>query len=168
MSEQLLFSIKNTADKLIRILSSFEQEQINVSPFKGSWTAAQVADHLLKSDTGVVEVLYGKVKETQRQPDEKVSELRDLFLNFTIKMESPVEILPSDQPQQKEKVLQALETRMETLYEAAAILNLAESCVSFAFPGSGFLTRLEWLSFFVFHTQRHTYQIENIFQTIKK
>lgn len=167
MTKEILIDIKSTADKLIQILSHFEQEQINTVPFEGSWTAAQVADHLLKSDTGILKVLYGKTEQTKRQPDEKVEEIKNLFLDFTIKMESPEEILPSDIPQQKATILNALAIKMTALYEAAATLNLSETCLDFEFLGSGFLTRLEWLSFFVCHTQRHTHQLENILQKVK-
>ena len=58
MNKQELIAIyKSTMNKLGTALSSVKDEQFNEIPFEGSWTAAQVADHILKSQAGFDKIL---------------------------------------------------------------------------------------------------------------
>ena len=66
MSKEILSELDATLKKLYDVLSSFNQETINTVPFEGSWTAAQVGEHLRKSYDGVVQLLKGKNIPTVR------------------------------------------------------------------------------------------------------
>ena len=46
MTKETLRDFENTNVELLQLFSSFNQEQINVVPFEGSWTAGQLAEHL--------------------------------------------------------------------------------------------------------------------------
>ncbi|HYF01933.1 MAG TPA: DinB family protein [Patescibacteria group bacterium] len=163
--QEVLAEIVKTQDRLIQAISAFKNEQVNLVPFEGSWTAAQVADHLLKS-SGLVEILRGNVEETHRSPDEKIATLKAIFLDFTRTMESPEFIIPTDKPLEKEFLLQSFKTRFSTIINAAETLDLSPTCLDFELPGIGKFTRLEWLYFFAYHFQRHTHQLENIFRKL--
>ncbi len=89
MSKDILIEMTNTAGKLLQTISVFSEEKFNTVPFEDSWTAAQVSDHILKSVSGVLEMLYTNTKQTKRQPDEKAGAIRSMFLDFTTKMKSP-------------------------------------------------------------------------------
>ncbi len=65
MVEEILNQLQKTTDELIHGLSSLSQEQLNAVPFEGSWTAAQLGEHLHKS-YNVAELLYGPVKHAKR------------------------------------------------------------------------------------------------------
>src|SRR5690606_23068765 len=129
-------------------------DQVNVVPFEGSWTAGQVAEHVLKS-SGVAEILYGNVEPADRAPDQHVAPLREQFLNFGIKMQSPEFILPSDGDHDKAQLAADLENVWKKTAAAAATLDLSMMCLDFALPTIGTMTRYEWISFLVVHTQRH-------------
>ncbi len=45
--------IDETFAELQRLISSFDQEQINIVPFEGSWTAGQLAQHVIISGSVV-------------------------------------------------------------------------------------------------------------------
>lgn len=162
MTTSLINQTDNTAKELLQALASFDEEQINKIPFEGSWTAGQVAEHILKSASGAVAMLNGDTKPAGRPAEEKVGALRDLFLNFETKMSSPDFVLPADPEHNKEELISALQRTMQDASLAAATKDLSGICVGFEFPGFGELTRLEWLSFMLFHTQRHTRQLKNI------
>lgn len=150
-----------TAKDLLDTVSSFSEVAFNEIPFEGSWSAAQVADHVRKSLKGTVNALYGDVKPTERKADEHVEKLKSIFLNFDIKMQSPEFILPSEQPLQKDMVFQNLKELTDKISKATNTLDL--SFVStIPFPNSGELTRYEWISFAIFHTHRHIRQMKNI------
>lgn len=156
----LVNELEATKAMLIKEISTIEEHKFNTIPFKDSWTAAQVSEHLLKAiGTGV---LYGDTKPTEREPGEKIQQTADLFLNMDIKMTSPDFILPSEDAHCKAKIVSDIETVFEKLLQAVRTLDLSATCVSFEIPGFGEFTRLEFVYFFMFHTQRHINQIKNI------
>jgi hypothetical protein len=160
-TQKLSGQIEETGAAIIAELDRFSEEQLNTVPFEGSWTGGQVAEHLLKS-AGVADVVFGRTAPTSRPPDENIAALR-IFLDFSIKMKSPDFILPSDGHHPKKPLIDGLQGRWQRMGEAADKLDLRETCLDFEMPNVGHLTRLEWLSFQVFHTKRHLHQLRNIF-----
>lgn len=161
MDNSVKTEIKNTFGELISLLSSLDEKQLNTMPFEGSWTAAQLGEHLSKS-YDVAAVLKGKTETTERAPDEKVQEFKDLFLNFDIKMKSPDFIIPSENHISKDQLISDLEERSELITDVAENEDLTLTCLDFKFPNSGLLTRYEWVNFINVHTIRHIHQLKNI------
>nr|WP_067062237.1 DinB family protein [Mucilaginibacter sp. L294] len=165
MKNEILNRFDKTTDELIELLTPLTQEQLNKIPFENNWTAGQVGDHLTKSyDAGAV--LNGNVKAADREPDEKSAEVSKLFLDFTIKMESPKEILPTDDIIDKGNLLTSLKTRIASLREVIIDKDLTKLCLDFSIPGFGEFTRMEWIGFFIVHTQRHIHQLKNIISKV--
>jgi len=169
MKTTLVTEISQTMDELIQVFSSFHQQQIDTIPFEKSWTAGQVAEHIIKSISNLPE-FFDKdiVPTTGRSFDANVGTIRNIFLDFTTKMQSPPFILPQASHHHKEAILQSFDTLKMQMINAASTLNLTMTCKSFELPGIGFLTRLEWLNFFIVHTQRHTNQLKNIYAVLNK
>jgi hypothetical protein len=147
---------------LLVVVSSLRAEEINTVPFAGSWTAGQVGEHILLSAAGVLETINGPVEPTERDPAEKAGLIKQMFLDFTSKMKSPDFVLPSDAPKNKETLLQSLEKTMSGIQTVAEREDLSATCMCFEFPGFGMLTRLEWITFALAHTQRHVHQLNVI------
>jgi hypothetical protein len=162
MKHALSYDIAHTAENLIALLSDFTDDTLNKTPFEGSWTAGQVGDHIGRSLTGILHVIEGNVRNSERPINEKCIALRDLFLNFSIPMQSPPEILPTDEPLKKNTLLLSLETTLRELRTIAENRDLAVTCLDFELPMFGPLTRYEWLSFMIYHTQRHIQQLKKI------
>ncbi|MDB4926526.1 DinB family protein [Mucilaginibacter sp.] len=156
----VLTELQDTKAELELAISSISDDQFNTIPFKDSWTPGQVSDHILKA-VGVG-VLYGNTKPTARNRDEKVAETAKLFLNMDIKMKSPDFILPSNAPQNKQEILSKIDDTFSRLIEAAKTLDLSLTCLAFEVPGFGEFTRSEFIWFYIFHAQRHIYQLKNI------
>jgi hypothetical protein len=95
-----------------------------------------------------------------------IAPLRDAFLNFNIKMQSPDFILPSDDPKDKQTLLQMTKDTWKGLARAAQTGDLTATCLDFEMPTIGLITRSEWLSFIVVHTQRHIWQLKKISKAI--
>lgn len=161
MDNSIHTEIENTFTEMISLLSSLDEKQLNKTPFEDSWTAGQLADHLRKSyDAGTV--LKGKTEVTERAPDEKEQEFKDLFLNFDIKMKSPDFITPTNEHISKDKMINDLKDRTSLIVDVAKNEDLTLTCLDFKFPNSGHLTRYEWISFMNVHTIRHIHQLKNI------
>lgn len=149
--------------ELLLMIASFDQEQINLIPFENSWTAAQVADHLRKSDASILATIQVEGTPAGRAPDEKNAELKSIFLNFDVKFKSPAIVVPDNKVFKKEELIAGLKETRSALSAAAGTLNLNEVCVHEIL---GNTTRLELLSFVIYHTQRHIHQLKGIHEKI--
>ncbi|MEO6612877.1 MAG: DinB family protein [Chitinophagaceae bacterium] len=167
MKIELVKNTRDTFSEFDNILFAFSEKQLNTVPFKDSWTAGQVAEHMINALAGLPRLMGGPAEISGRNPGEKIKAIEDLFLDFNIKMQSPDFILPSAGPHQKESLLHSVEGSKKAMLEALEI-DLSLCCNGAELPGFGKLTRLEWVHFFLAHTQRHTQQLKNIFQTFKK
>ncbi len=148
-------------DELLALIANFTPDELNEVPFPGSWTAGQVGDHLYRS-YAVIRTLTGNVVPTTRPIDEKISMIRDIFLDFNIKMESPVGILPSTGFIDKDLLLHGIKERTSRFKELIYNEDLSLICTDYAIPEYGPFTRLEWLYFTIFHTKRHLNQLQEI------
>ena len=160
---ELFFALDEATSELIQLLSSFSETEINTIPFRGSWTAAQVAEHITKSNLGIIRSLNAQGQLIQRAPDERVNDLKKQFLNFSEKLQSPKFILPTKDIYQKDKVIDDLKLSIEQLRERSESANLTEAINH---PIFGDITRLELLHFVLYHTQRHIHQLKNIYRVI--
>lgn len=167
MKKDILNSIDETTNELLESISLFNQEQFNKVPFEGSWTAAQVAEHIYKSESGIPKIWRGNSVETQRPVDEKAGILHSIFLDFETKLKSPEFILPSTEIQQIESLYNSLKSNRAEIRNLAESINLNLTFTDFSFPQLGELTGVEWVTFFTCHSKRHTRQINNIFELIK-
>src|SRR4051812_1885857 len=111
IQKELSEAFCKTTAELVHLLTPLSEEQLNKVPFEGSWTAGQLGHHLLRS-YGIAEVLNGRTAPTSRPIDEKIKPVREVFLNFDIKMKTPDFIIPSDGWIEREKLLRGLEDRI--------------------------------------------------------
>ncbi len=167
MAQELISAFETAADKFYQSFLVFSKEEINSIPFEGSWTAAQVVDHILKSQAGLPKLLTGKTTQADRDPEEKKDSLKKLFLDFTSKLNAPEFIIPTTTPQDKELLLNAIKERKLAIIEAMKANDLTRICIEFELPVFGQLTGREWMWFATYHLLRHTHQLENIYSRIK-
>ncbi len=157
--------LNQTLEELIAVVSSIPDNEINIVPFEGSWTAGQVLEHLCRSvSTGI---LKGNVQAVSRPADEKIAFVQSVFLDFTKKFSAPEFIVPVNTAYNKHEQLSLLTAKFNKLTAALDMYNLAEECTDFAIPGFGNFTRLEWIAFHMLHTRRHTEQLRNIAAVLK-
>jgi hypothetical protein len=166
MEQELKKEIDLALTELIQILSSFNEEKINLVPFEGSWTAGQLAQHMIMSNSGFAELMNGPGKETERKPDDLIEDIRSSFLNFSIKFESPDFVRPAKKDYNKHELLRSLNNIKGQLNQAIDTSDLTKTCIAFEVPVLGYLTRLEAAHFVLYHTQRHIHQLKNIFRKL--
>ncbi|MGK6352981.1 DinB family protein [Parapedobacter sp. DT-150] len=159
-------ALESAFGELLATLSALGERELNAVPFSGSWTAGQVGDHLRQS-YGVMECLTGRVESTRRDPGVYIAPLSEQFLNFEVKMKSPDFILPSEEPIEKDRLINGLSKRTSSIIDfAASDADMTLTCLDFELPGLGTLTRKEWLNFVLVHTLRHNHQLANIIQQL--
>ncbi|MBL0741203.1 DinB family protein [Chryseolinea lacunae] len=166
MKRELLILLDTTTHDLLHVLASFTPQQFNTVPFEGSWTPGQVAEHVYKSEAGIPKLWSGRVIPTLRKPDEKADTLKSIFLDYTIKMESPEFILPSNTPKDKDTLINQLRTNRFAIRHLAETIDLTLTFPDFPFPTFGELTGIEWATFVVCHAKRHTRQLQNLHRVL--
>lgn len=162
MAKEIINQLESALNDTLNLVDSLSENELNKIPFEGSWTAAQVARHLYKSEVGIDKMFYTLSKPVERAPDQKAAWLKELFLNFETKMKSPDFIQPEEQHYDKEILTNSLKAEKEKVLEAVNISNLNEEAMlgdDHPLKGS---TKLEILHFLTYHTMRHNHQIREI------
>ena len=157
--QRLFAPLDNQIWELLQIISPLGKQQIDVVPFPGSWTAAQTTRHIIKSNASIARALSLPGEHTAREPDQRVQELKELFLDFTTKFQSAPFIAPTKDHYEKERLIADLIRSTETLKDASRQTDLGEAIHH---PAFGEITKLELIYFVRFHTQRHVRQVKNI------
>ena len=159
-TKELFVGLDEVSSELLELVDTVNIESFNAVPFANSWTPAQVFVHLIKSNLTIAKALRLEGKIIEREPGERVNELKELFLDFTIKFQSPEFILPPEGWYDKEEIVRDFIQSAEQLKEESKQVDLAEAISHEAF---GEITKMELLYFVIFHTQRHIHQLQNIF-----
>lgn len=162
--EEFFVSFEDTGSEFLQMTSSFTEDEINAIPYEDGWTAAQVAEHVTRSNEFIQKGLSEDGKITGRDPDERAGELKKMFLNFDVKMASPDMILPTRFFYEKEAVVDNLKKSIMKLRQLSKTVNLTEAIDD---PIFGNITKLELLYFVMYHTQRHAHQLKNIFKIVE-
>ena len=157
--KELFAAVDDATAALMELLLPLSEEQINSIPFKDSWTAAQLAVHVTKSNNAIVQAMDMQGKMPGRNATDRVAELKSVFLDFNNKLKSPEFIVPKPGEYEKEKLLATFKKSNDQLRQKRDRVNLAEAI---NFPAFGEITRIELFHFVLYHTQRHIHQLKNM------
>jgi len=155
--DQVVFEVKQMS-------LSLDEEKINAIPYKDSWTAAQLLNHVTKSTRRMSQAMLEAAAPAERDPGEKIPFLKEVFLNFSKKLSSPDFIIPEQGPYKKENVISEFEQSFHSLRENAKNAEMDEIVKGLPF---GTVTKLEILHFVLYHTQRHANQMKRITDALK-
>jgi hypothetical protein len=162
-AKELFASLDKTWKELLHLVSSTNESLINKVPFKDSWTVAQLAAHVTKSNRGMAKALQIPGKPAERDPAEGVGKMKKIFLDFSAKYQSPEFIIPEVLDYDKKSVVNDLENSIQQLKEERMKVNLSEMINVQVF---GDVTKLELFHFVLYHTQRHIHQLKNILKEL--
>jgi hypothetical protein len=164
MVTQTISAISEAVSQLTNLMASVANDKVNTVPYDGSWTAPQLLRHVTKSISGMAQTMLMEGKPTDRDPGERIDELKTLFLDFSKKMNSPEFILPEDGPYEKQTAIDGLNTAFRQLEENAQKTTFNQVIEGLPF---GPITKLELIHFTLFHTQRHLEQMRRICEALK-
>ena len=158
-TQEVIMELQNTVTELLQVLEAFTQEQLNNIAFEGSWTAAQVAQHILLSNSSIIQYLPVNGKTVEREPGKGIEVLRNTFLDFSTKLKSPDFIIPREGLYKKEEIISNVKTSFAQLNQISNTVDLSGAIVH---PALGEITKFEMLHFVIYHTQRHINQLKKI------
>lgn len=164
-TKQLFLSLDETWADLLHLIKSTDETSVNLVPFEGSWTAAQLVRHVTKSNKAIAQGLQMDGTPAHRNPEEGVPKIKDMFLDFEAKYQSPELIVPENIHFERERIISALQKSIEQLEQNRNNVELTEMITLLIF---GEVTKLELLYFVLYHTQRHNHQLRKILKALKK
>lgn len=150
--------------ELISLMSAVDENKINSIPYEGSWTAPQLLSHVTKSINAMADALLTEAKPAERDPGERIEGLKEIFLNFSNKLNSPDFILPEEGIYERQPAIDQLQESFNRLNENANSSDLTELVEGLPF---GPVTKLEIIHFALYHTQRHLHQMKKICEALK-
>ena len=159
---ELNTSLKNFQE----LFSDLNENLTNIVPFEGSWTAGQLARHVIKVNSGFLKQLTGPVKDTNRKYDELAEGIRISLSVHKIRMKSPEYVQPELIDYTKKELLDSIKEINDALIQSVKSVDMTKTCLLFEVPFLGYLTRLEAVYFVTYHTQRHINQMKNIIESL--
>jgi hypothetical protein len=148
-------------------ISKFEDADINRVPFAGSWTAGEVAGHLLRSLKTSYTLLARNTQEADRPANKNVERITKFFGDYTSTLKNPEFTEPEKKQYKKAEILDDFQKIEKQLVEVTETMELNRICTGYELPTFGPFTRLEWITFFLTHIQRHTNQVQKISRVLK-
>jgi uncharacterized damage-inducible protein DinB len=155
----LINNIEHVTDKLVQLLQSVDERHLNQKPGPDKWSIAQIADHITLSNNSIAKALALKGKPVDRNPGERVEELKSIFLDFQKKFQAPEFIVPTKEIYDAEVLLKELEASIKRIRERMYEDDLDELINH---PAFGDISKFEILHFVLYHTQRHLRQINQL------
>jgi hypothetical protein len=148
-------------DELLSLLEPLDDERMNRVPVAGSWSAAQLGEHLLKSYQSI-DWSRIRVTPSERPSDQKCAQIDAVFLDFTKKYEPPEFVVPSTERISGRKLVDGLRKTTDAIAAYVSGHDLAFTCPEFGVIGFGDMTAQEWIRFLTAHSKRHVRQLRNI------
>ncbi|MAO65851.1 MAG: hypothetical protein CL666_12730 [Balneola sp.] len=159
---ELLQQFEENTGQLADLIGSFSEGDFFIKPSEEEWSAAEVLEHLYRSEFGVARLFLGESTRIERRPDTLVQKMEDSLLNFSKKTKAPEVIQPTKNQQNKNELLTSFKSNREKIAQAYSENEPTELCLMYKHPVYGSLTRFEWLSFCILHTKRHIHQLKEI------
>ena len=162
--DELFSAIDETVSEMVGLMSSLGENQINSLPYKDSWTAGQLLRHVTKSTNEMAKAMETESKSAERNPGEKIPELKKAFLDFSSKMKSPDFIIPEEVSYKKQASIEEINKSFNQLKKNTNKASLNDIVKGLPL---GEITKLEILHFVLYHTQRHLHQMKKIYDALK-
>ncbi|HKP31500.1 MAG TPA: DinB family protein [Chitinophagaceae bacterium] len=158
--DEIIAEIDQSTALLVTHLAKFNDTQFNQRPADDSWSAAEVTEHLLLIETRINNAL-GRGVPTDRAPDKKIELMREALRDPARKFPAPEFVVPSTAYKVCRKMAELMIMQRGILKEILQTTNLTQT-TEFKHPVLGRLTRLEWIYFNIYHTERHCRQLARI------
>jgi len=163
-TNETLSATADVISELTDLMLSVEEAKVNTIPYDGSWTAPQLLRHVTKSINGMTKAMHMDAKPAERNPGERIEELKKIFLNFSKKLTQPDFIVPEELIYEKQSSIEELNKSFNRFKESAVNANLDDLVVGLPL---GPITKLEIIHFVLYHTQRHLHQMKKICEALK-
>ncbi|HSR66816.1 MAG TPA: DinB family protein [Acidobacteriota bacterium] len=166
--QQVMTLLQETRQDFLKALQQVAEEDWNRCPREGSWTPAQLAQHVVLAETAVLE---GLLRSLQREADPQWQETlgkEELIIRLLParrrKAEAPPHVRPREEGLQRQEAVRLFEeVRARTLALAQETERpFKQHTRVHPLPAIGKLNGHQWLLFNAQHLRRHILQLEEM------
>ncbi|MCD6063801.1 MAG: hypothetical protein K0R82_1712 [Flavipsychrobacter sp.] len=157
--EKVTQDIDASTAEVLDAINGLSDKQLNDRPGENSWSAGETMVHLLMLEHLINKILQGNTQPTERDPAEQIPLIQKILSNQEQKLNSPESIRPKQERKTVEELVTEFTQARETLRNIVNATDINASCTDFKHRSFGEMTRLEWVYFNIYHTERHLEQI---------
>jgi hypothetical protein len=162
--ETMLADLEQTTTMLLETIVLFKPQNFNRKHSETEWSAAQVAEHVLKVGNAALKAINGETIPTNRPPEQKIAILNKGLEDEATKLTAPERVRPSADIHEAHNIILQIKQQKEALEQAIHSVDMTDACMSFKHSLLGTLTRVEWLYFHIHHIQRHIKQLDRLME----
>lgn len=162
MHQTLATELSLNTDRLISALRRFDLKTFNEKPGPQSWSAGEIAEHLLLFDLRTANVLAGKQGSASRDDDSVVSAITTRLQDRSNRIDAPEALLPSPAAKEQEALLEQLRHQRDRLVRLIDTMDVNAVLPETPHRLFGPLTAAEWIRLTILHTERHLVQLGNL------
>jgi hypothetical protein len=163
-TNEILLETADAVSEITGLLSAVDEQKINTIPYEGSWTPPQLLRHVTKSINAMTKAIQMDAKPAERDPGERIEQLKTIFLDFSKKLTQPEFLVPEERVYQKKSSIEELNSSFKQFKESAEKANVNDLIEGLPL---GPITKLEIIHFVLYHTQRHLHQMKKICEALK-
>lgn len=167
--EEIYASLEAARNKVVETVSSLSDEQANFRPSTEKWSAAEIVEHLAKTEANLVRVvgkLLGKAEAENAlsdgtlNPPVSFAAMAEKARNE--RFQAPAFIAPEGSANIAESLKQLSQSRVALVEMRPRIEAVDCSNVEYPHPFFGKMNLYQWLGFIGVHELRHLAQIKNL------
>ncbi len=162
ISEQIVPAINESTTRLLRAINRFSSRSFNETLPDGHWSPGQIAEHLLLTDIFISRILQRDLEFAGRKTDEKVMLIKDVFEDGKQILDAPEFTIPSDMLKDPVTMQEKISRERHFIIQYLNTIEEDSICSGYSHPDFGKLTVTEWSWYLVYHTMRHTLQLEKM------
>jgi uncharacterized damage-inducible protein DinB len=176
---EIFDEIDNTRARLTETVSGLSEAELNFRPAETAWSAAQLVEHLAKTEASLVPLVFRLLKnaEADGKPsdgtfDPPLSLVAEHAMVKDVKLQAPQMIRPVEDSESRVPLAESLAKLAETRETIRSLRPRVEAVDSgktaFPHPFIGKMNLCQWLAFIGLHEARHLAQIEKIIEQARQ
>jgi uncharacterized damage-inducible protein DinB len=155
IKENLTKAFKNFKEAISK------HHDLNSKRADGGWSIGEIGNHIVKSTL----CNMGATKKADRPFDQHATSIKELFLNFQMKLPAAPPLKPDSKNYTITELSSALDENLSEVIKMIDKDDLTELCIDIPLPVWGALSKYEWLVLMESHIIRHTHQV-NTFHAV--
>ena len=161
--------LKDNTNAFISIIENFPDQFFNSKPSQGVWSAAEITEHMIRSEFGLSRLFNGETKK-QDDYDGILMEraIKEKLLNMENKVQAPSIIQPTAGEKSKSELITKFSAIRKELLNNIETMDNEVICLKYPHPLFGYLSRKDWAYSSIYHCQRHIMQVNDILTQINK
>jgi hypothetical protein len=160
---KLKADLDNNTRLFLDILDTVPAEKLQRKNEQTAWSIMDCAEHMLISEQAVVKTIQGDaIPVEDRAVNSKVADISHAFMDFDRRLRVTGEPDTLKGYDNIADFSEAFRQNRETLKATLEKEPVEWLCKGMEHPIFGFMTRIEWVYYLIYHTERHLQQINRI------